>query len=193
MSLRAHLEAEPKTGERRSSPRRKLRLEAEGVSATAGDTQVVIHDLLKTGCSSKAPCRWPKANVLEVVLPEAGTAQAEVAWASDRFFGCKFNRPISTAAVSAALLRSPGPGQPNQEATEKALIELEALSFAIKRVTKAVDQAIDRLTKRARLGRHPEEVVLVAVFDLHADDIARRKMACIAQMHFAVDFRRVRL
>jgi hypothetical protein len=148
MSLRAHLEAEPKTGERRSSPRRKLRLEAEGVSATAGDTQVVIHDLSEDGLLVESAVALAEGDVLDVVLPEAGTAHAEVAWASDRFFGCKFNRPISTAAVSAALLRSPGPGQPNQEATERALIELEALSFAIKRVTKAVDQAIDRLTKR---------------------------------------------
>ena len=37
---------------------------------------------------------------------------------------------------------------PNAEVVEKALIELEALSFAIRRVTKAVDQAIDRLNKK---------------------------------------------
>ena len=148
MSLRAHLETEPEAGERRSSPRRKLRLEAEGAIATAGDTQVVIHDLSEEGLLIESAVPLGEGEMLEVVMPEAGTAQASVAWASDRFFGCKFNEPISTAAVSAALLRSPGQSTPNQEAVEKALIELEALSFAIKRVTKAVDQAIDRLAKR---------------------------------------------
>ena len=71
-------------------------------------------------------------------------------WTSGRFYGCKFRETISTAAVSAALLRSPTSrqGQSNAEVVEKALIELEALSFAIKRVTKAVDQAIDRLHKK---------------------------------------------
>ena len=65
-------------------------------------------------------------------------------------FGCKFIEPISTAAVSAALLRSPAPNTTDNrsEVVQKALIELEALSFAIKRVTKAVDQAIDRLNKK---------------------------------------------
>ena len=81
---------------------------------------------------------------------EAGTAQAQVAWSSGRFFGCKFSDPISTAAVSAAMLRSPGPDQPqqNRETVEKALIELESLSFAIKRITRVVDKAIDQLTKK---------------------------------------------
>jgi len=147
MSLRAHLEAGTEAEERRSSPRRRLRLQAEGALAT-GDTQVVIHDLSEEGLLIESAVPLGEGELLEVMIPEAGSAQATVAWASDRFFGCKFNEPISTAAVSAALLRSPGQSTPNQEAVEKALIELEALSFAIKRVTKAVDQAIDRLAKR---------------------------------------------
>lgn len=150
MSFRAHLETELAPGERRSSRRRKLRLEAEGLRALAGDTLVVIHDLSEEGLLVESPTPLAEGELLEVVVPEAGTVQAKVAWASDRFFGCRFEAPISTGAVSAALLRSPGTGQgkPNQEAVEKALIELEALSFAIKRVTKAVDQAIERLNKR---------------------------------------------
>ena len=149
MSLRAHLEGEPAAGERRSTARRKLRLEVEGAAA-AGDASVIIHDLSEEGLLVESGVPLSEGELLEVIIPEAGTAQAEVAWTSGRFFGCKFIEPISTAAVSAALLRSPGPdqGKPNQEAVEKALIELEALSFAIKRVTKAVDQAIDRLAKR---------------------------------------------
>lgn len=150
MSLRAHLEVEPEAGERRSSRRRKLRLEAEGVTATSSQTQVVVHDLSEEGLLVESPVPLAQGELLEVVLPEAGTAQAEVTWSSGRFFGCRFKKRVSTAAVSAALLRSPASakGKPNQEAVEKALIELEALSFAIKRVTRAVDQAIDRLTKK---------------------------------------------
>jgi len=150
MSLRAQLDTEPDKGERRSSSRRKLRLEAEGISASTSQTQVVIHDLSEEGLLVESPVDLVAGELLEVVIPEAGTAQAEVAWNSGRFFGCKFTQPISTAAVSAALLRSPSENQkaPNAEVVEKALIELEALSFAIRRVTKAVDQAIDRLNKK---------------------------------------------
>ena len=150
MSLRANLETELQTGERRSAPRRKIRLQAEGASASAGDTQVVIHDISEEGLLIESPVPLTDGEVLEVLISESGTAKAEVSWTSGHFFGCKFLEPISTAAVSAALLRSPAPNTADNrsEVVQKALIELEALSFAIKRVTKAVDQAIDRLNKK---------------------------------------------
>jgi PilZ domain-containing protein len=149
MSLRAQLDTEPDKGERRSSRRRKLRLETEGASASSSQTQVIIHDLSEEGLLVESPIPLVTGELLEVVVPEAGTAQAEVTWDGGRFYGCKFREPISTAAVSAALLRSPtSKSERNAEVVEKALIELEALSFAIKRVTKAVDQAIDRLNKK---------------------------------------------
>jgi hypothetical protein len=149
MSLRAQLDTEPDKGERRSSRRRKLRLETEGASASSSQTQVIIHDLSEEGLLVESPIPLVPGELLEVVIPEAGTAQAEVTWDGGRFYGCKFREPISTAAVSAALLRSPtSKSERNAEVVEKALIELEALSFAIKRVTKAVDQAIDRLNKK---------------------------------------------
>ena len=151
MSLRAQIEIEPETGERRSSPRRRLRLQTEGASATAAQTQVVIHDLSEDGLLVESAVPLATGDVLDVVLPEVGSAPAEVAWTSGRFYGCKFKEKVPTAVVSAALLRSPGGGasaNPNAEVVEKALIELESLSFAIRRVTKAVDQAIDRLNKK---------------------------------------------
>lgn len=149
MSLRAQLDTEPDKGERRASTRRKLRLEAEGATASSSQTQVVIHDLSEEGLLVESPIPLVTGELLEVVIPEAGSAQAEVTWDGGRFYGCKFKKPISTAAVSAALLRSPtSKSERNAEVVEKALIELEALSFAIKRVTKAVDQAIDRLNKK---------------------------------------------
>ena len=150
MSLHAQLDIEPEGGERRASRRRKLQLHAEGVSASSAQTEVIIHDLSEDGLLVESPIALTEGEMLEVVILEAGTVQAEVAWSSERFFGCRFNRPISTAAVSAALLRSPSGDKaaPNTAAVEKALVELEALSFAIKRVTRAVDQAIDRLASR---------------------------------------------
>ncbi|NUT00805.1 MAG: PilZ domain-containing protein [Sphingomonas sp.] len=150
MTLRGHLEIDPHSGERRSSPRRRLQLVAEGVGASAAQTQVVIHDLSEEGLLIESPVPLAEGELLEVDIPEAGSVQAKVSWNSGRFFGCKFTSRISTAAVSAALLRSPAPGaaQPDNRAVEKALVELEALSFAIKRVTRAVDQAIDRLAKK---------------------------------------------
>jgi len=148
--MRAQLEIDPEAGERRSTIRRKLRLEAEGASAASAQTSVVIHDLSEDGLLVESPVSLEQGETVEVVLPEAGIAQATVAWSSGHFFGCKFSTPISTAAVSAALLRSPASGQEqgNAEVVQKALVELESLSFAIKRITRVVDKAIDQLTKK---------------------------------------------
>jgi len=151
VSFVAHIETEPSADERRSAPRRKLRLQAEGVSASAGDARVIIHDLSEEGLLIETSVSLADGEVLEVAIPEAGPAQATVSWTSGNFFGCRFKYPITTAAVSAALLRSPAAGIPEEarsDVVEKALVELEALSFAIKRVTKAVDQAIERLNKK---------------------------------------------
>ena len=142
---------EPEEGERRVVAPPKASVAGGGRQALpAAETQVVIHDLSEDGLLVESPIPLATGDVLDVVIPEAGNVQAEVAWTSGRFFGCRFREQISTAAVSAALLRSPASGKAkaNAEVVEKALIELEALSFAIKRVTKAVDQAIDRLNKK---------------------------------------------
>lgn len=150
MSLRAQLEVEPKDGERRTSQRRRLRLEAEGTASTA-ETKVTVHDLSEEGLLVESPIALSQGEILEVDIPGIGTVQAEVTWSSSgRFFGCRFQEPISTGSVSAALLRSPAQRitSASFETVEKARIELEALSFAIKRMTRVVDKAIDQLTKR---------------------------------------------
>ena len=150
MSLRAQLDVEPRQGERRTKQRRRLRLEAEGSALTA-ETKVTVHDLSEDGLLVESPIPLSQGEILEVDIPGAGIVQAEVAWSSSgRFFGCRFKEPISTASVSAALLRSPSQRLPlaSFETVEKARIELEALSFAIKRMTRVVDKAIDQLTKK---------------------------------------------
>ena len=150
MSLRAQLEVEPKDGERRTSQRRRLRLEAEGTASTA-ETKVTVHDLSEDGLLVESPIPLSQGEILEVDIPGAGIVQAEVAWSSSgRFFGCRFKQPISTGSVSAALLQSPAQRVTSAsfETVEKARIELEALSFAIKRMTRVVDKAIDQLTKK---------------------------------------------
>lgn len=151
MSLRAQLDVEPQEGERRTSQRRRLRVEAEGTTASATETKVTIHDLSEEGLLVESPVPLAQGEVLEVDIPGAGIVHAEVTWSNTgRFFGCRFREPISTGSVSAALLRSPA--EPARSASfetvEKARVELEALSFAIKRMTRVVDKAIDQLTKK---------------------------------------------
>ena len=103
MVLQARLAAS-RAVNRRTSPRRTLRLEStlvlEGESVT-------IHDISNTGLLLETSASLAEGQRLDVDLPEIGLAKATVVWASARFFGCRFTSPVSKAAVSAALLRSP--------------------------------------------------------------------------------------
>jgi hypothetical protein len=87
---------------------------------------------------------------IDLVIPEAGPAEATIVWTSGHYFGCRFEQPLSTAAVSAALLRSPDPGEEpgGSRAVYAALVELRALARVIESITDQVDRAIDELTDR---------------------------------------------
>lgn len=156
MSLLARLDSSPKSGERRGSRRRKLRLEAEGATALSGGTQVVIHDLSEEGMLLESSVSLRAGERLDLLIPEAGSAAATIAWSSGRFFGCKFERPLSTAAVSAALLRGPAqtpppaPPSENESTLYVAMVELKALAREIERITDQVDRAINKLNKDRR-------------------------------------------
>lgn len=149
MWLLARLESEPEAGERRSSQRRKLHLETHGLSAAAR-SQVVIHDLSADGFLMESSASIEVGDRLEVGIPEAGSVEATAVWKSGRYSGCKFSEPLSTAAVSAAELRShPSPPQASpSETLSEALVELETLSNEIRRITFMVDRALTRLSKR---------------------------------------------
>lgn len=103
MALQARLAAS-KAGNRRSSPRRTLHLES---TLAGGGEGVVIHDISHTGLLLETTALLAERQTLDVDLPEAGIVQASVVWRSSRFVGCRFNKPVSQAAVSAALLRNP--------------------------------------------------------------------------------------
>jgi len=140
MVVQASLAASP-VGSRRLSPRRTLRLQS---TIAEGGEDVVIHDISHTGLLLETAAFLADRQSLDVELPEVGLVRATVVWRSGRYVGCRFARPVSKAAVSAALLRSPAadqlPAQPLDEARAwEQLAELcavpepaESLSFGTK-------------------------------------------------------------
>jgi len=68
--------------------------------------RVIIHDLSTTGFSFQTSVDLAVGQALEVSLPEVGGTGAVVVRRDASLFACAFNKPISQAAVSAALLRS---------------------------------------------------------------------------------------
>ena len=106
MLIRAQLEARPETGNRRYAVRRALRL---GSVLPGSGAEVTIRDLSVTGLLIETSSDLAPGETLEVEIPGHGTETATVVWQSENFVGCSFNSSLPASAVSAALLRSPGP------------------------------------------------------------------------------------
>jgi len=134
MAIQARLETF-ETASRRASPRRKLCL---GSSLAADGQDVIIHDLSATGVLLQTTAKLETFDNLEVDLPEVGPTHAFVVWNSGEYFGCEFARPISRAAISAALLRNPAAPPEPQAIKHDGVLELEeeapssALSYSTK-------------------------------------------------------------
>jgi hypothetical protein len=105
--------------EERFARRHHLTLNAR-VSAGGNAAPVVVHNLSATGLLIQADLDLEIGDEVEVELPEAGTTRAEVVWRSGDFFGCEFESSVTTAAVSAARLRS----QPSQLAPEPVIEQI---------------------------------------------------------------------
>ena len=101
MGMLAHVAFDPQTDEQRRTPRRTLRLDVEG-GATA-----TVRNLSEPGLLIESPEALEVGDRVTLDLPAAGLAEARVIWTRGQFYGCEFARPVSRAAVSAALLRAP--------------------------------------------------------------------------------------
>lgn len=138
MTIQARLET-VENADRRASPRRMLRLGS--VLASAGH-EVKIHNLSTTGVLLQTIAQLEPFDELEVDLPEIGATKAYVVWNSGDYFGCEFIKPISKAAISAAMLRNPivEPALPDPtpaavkdiDAEDEDAVASDELSFAVK-------------------------------------------------------------
>jgi hypothetical protein len=125
--------------DRRSENRRRIHLES--ALAGSGD-EVLIHDISETGLLLETGSPLEPFETLHFNLPEAGATEAVVVWNSGHYFGCEFTRPLSKAAISAAMLRGPIARAPIAEAASANDAELDMgseneaqsgeLSFAVK-------------------------------------------------------------
>jgi hypothetical protein len=124
---------EPK-GDRRRSARRSLRL---GISA--GADLVTIHDLSLTGALVETSTAMLVGATFEFDLPQAGAVQATVVWNSGEYYGCQFDQPIPSAALSAALLQSA------PQTARDAVAELHDLNADIERLSERLEEVLKRL------------------------------------------------
>lgn len=132
MPMLAHFEAK---GDLRRSARRSLRL-----GLASGTDSVTIHDLSLTGALIETSGPMLVGATFAFELPQAGTVQAMVVWNSGEFYGCEFERPIPSAALSAALLQSA------PQKARDAVAELHDLNADIDRLSERLEEVLRRLT-----------------------------------------------
>ena len=148
MKVLAHF-AEESRGEQRGSARRALRLDIPSEVPPAGEVAVTIHDLSLTGVLIETLAPLNEGATFQIELPEAGSVEATVVWASGALFGCRFNRPISPAALSSALLKGDAKPAEAKVGLEPAdiLAELRAITAHVQRITAKVERSVEQLEK----------------------------------------------
>jgi transcriptional regulator with XRE-family HTH domain len=116
--IRGKLQAEEQ-GTRRSATRRKLQLDLTGETATgAGDVTVLNLSSSGTLLRTAQPLRVGER--VRLAFPGDAEAGAKVVWAGDGLFGCRFEKPLDQATLSAARLKS------RIDAPDEAIIETPA-------------------------------------------------------------------
>ena len=89
--------------------RRTIYLEARSATAAGEAAEVVIQNISLGGILLESPTALEPGEHLVIDLPEVGPVTAIVVWISGDLFGCRFDEPLSPAALAAAELRSLAP------------------------------------------------------------------------------------
>ncbi|SEH13577.1 PilZ domain-containing protein [Sphingopyxis sp. YR583] len=110
MAIHAMIEEQKTADSARGAPRMHMRFEAPGSLGDSEGATVLIHNLSATGMLIETTSDLAIDQRLTLALPEAPDTAATVVWRSEALAGCRFDRPLSRAALSAAQLRNPLPG-----------------------------------------------------------------------------------
>lgn len=109
MAISAYLDALA-DGRKRRTSRRRLHLNAQGARSKGADIKVLIHNISMSGMLIECDAELAVDDRIEVELPHAGAVATNIVWTSGKLFGCQFETPISSAALSAAQLQSAAVG-----------------------------------------------------------------------------------
>lgn len=133
MAIAAHLESDGATPGKRGAARLMLRFETVGSAQSGRGHPVRVHNASTTGLLLESEGALSVDDPIDIDFPHAGVVSARVVWASGNLYGCRFDRPLSQAALSAAQLRSEtgldlgGAGRPGRAAGESFAARLQRL------------------------------------------------------------------
>jgi len=117
MTIAGRIDPTPAPGTR--AERRSLLLEVSG-ELNGSRANVTVHNISESGLLIETDQALAVGEWFNLTLPEAGTVEAEVIWASGALHGCRFAAPLTRAALSASQLRgvaTPPAAQPDAPST----------------------------------------------------------------------------
>jgi transcriptional regulator with XRE-family HTH domain len=106
MPIKGHLEQSGPDHNNRQHERRSLTLETSGNLPSGEQSNLVIHNISAGGMLIESSLDLAVGSKLAVNLPHEDAVPAAIVWASGTLFGCRFDRPIGKAALSAVELKS---------------------------------------------------------------------------------------
>lgn len=109
MPFPATIETPASAADQRGDTRITLNLQATGTLDSGDLASVLIHDLSRTGLLIETDAVLVLGQAIWVALPQTGDVATRIVWNSGTLFGCRFEAPLSHAALSAARLRNPIP------------------------------------------------------------------------------------
>ncbi len=92
-------------GVQNRADRRRLLLETQGALDSGVEAQVVVHNLSETGVLLETGVELEIGEAIELELPPALQARAQVIWASGRLYGCAFEGAIPEVTLRAVERR----------------------------------------------------------------------------------------
>ena len=105
MPIAAHFEPAPHSDDPRRSVRHSLRLESSGATAGGERARVTVHNISASGILLETAALLAIGEAFAIDLPESFERRAIVSWASEAFYGCQFDQPLTPAELGAAQLR----------------------------------------------------------------------------------------
>lgn len=146
MVITAHFDRSPEVSGKARDPRRMLRLEAQSLTASGDIARVLVHNISASGLLLESEVALRPGERIDVDLPQAGAISARVIWDSGSYYGCQFEAPLSTAALSAVQLKSDAPAP----AAEQRLVGAGSFGARLQRLRK--DRGLTQAALADRLG-----------------------------------------
>jgi transcriptional regulator with XRE-family HTH domain len=150
MIIQAELEPKKSSRKQRHGGRMKMRLTTLARAPRGTSSEILIHDLSTGGMLIQTDAGLRSGDVIEVDLPRTGMREAQIAWSSGTYFGCRFQEPIPPATVSAALLKAVPRGLPSGGTRQPEPIDFAARLTASR---KEKGWTIEQIAERLKVSR----------------------------------------